>query len=142
MAVTDRQRQEGISRMAQLTDIFELNPNLVKYLREGKLYYSYIAMGLFGCIDTITYDPEYTRVCRKFEEETGAYVYHVIESDTYFGKMLAILFVSSGEDETGWKFERIEGENILAYVYNLTEEFGEYGSILLTSDNGALLRKA
>ena len=142
MAVTDRQKQEGINRLAELTNVFELNPKLVKYLREGRLYYSYMVSGLFGCIDTIEYNAEYARICREFEEETGAYVYHAIESDTSLGKMLTLLFVSSEKSKEDWKVEKLSGNNVLAYVYNLTEDFGEYGSVLVTTDNGALLRKA
>ena len=142
MAITDRQKQEGINRLTKLTDVFGLNPKLVQYLEEGHLYYSYMVLGMFGCIDTIEYEEGYAQVCKEFEEEKGAYVYHVIESDTPFGKMLTMLHVSSEENEMDWEAERISGNFILAYVYNLTQAFGEYGGVLLTSDNGALLRKA
>lgn len=141
MAITEKQRQEGTERLAELVNMLELNPNLLKYLKEGRIYYSYVVSGLFGCIDIITYEPEYARLCSEFEENTGAYVYHAIETDTPYGKLLTMLFVSSEENEADWKRERVSGEVAFVYVYNVTEDFGEYGSILLASDNGALLRK-
>ena len=59
-----------------------------------------------------------------------------------FGKMLSLLFVSEDHNEEDWSIERPQKDFVQAYVYNLDEEFGEIGDIFLTSDNGALIRKA
>lgn len=162
---------EALSRMRTLQEKFDLNPKILQYLQEEKLYYSYRVSGWsFGCIDTIDYDERYAKAVREFEEETGKYVYHVIETklmgqvrtvDTGTAEisflektdkepvtMLTFLYVSPNEEN--WMSERLENDYLFAYVMNLDEQescfcggyFGEYGDVFLTSDGGALLRRA
>ena len=162
---------EAVLRMKALQDKFDLNPKILQYLEEGKLYYSYRISGWAnGCIDTIDYDERYAKAVKDFEGKTGNYVYHVIETksmgqvrevDTgsavvsYLEKaddepstLLTLLFVSSEEED--WTTERLENNYVYAYVMNLGEPddsfyggyFGEYGDVFLTSDGGALLRRA
>ena len=140
MEINERIKAEAMDRMKELKKVFDLNPKLVKYLEEGKLYYSYLVSGLFGCIDTINYDKDYAEIVNVFQKETGNYVYHAIETKSAFGRLLSLLYVSV--DEERWPMQRLESDYITAYVYNIDDEFGEYGDIFLTSDNGALLRKA
>ncbi len=136
---TKKQKAEALYRMRQLTEAFDLNPNLVKYLEEGRVYYSYITGGgMFACVDTITYDPSYVEVIKNFQEESGGYVYHAIETNTKYGKMLTLLFVTPYEDN--WKMERLTENYIYAYVYNFSDADGERGDVFLSSDNGALVR--
>ncbi len=136
----EKQKAEAMIRMKMLTEMYDLNPNLYKYLEEGKVYYSYVVLGLFGCIDTISYDENNLKLVQKFEKEHHAYVYHAIESETKYGKMLALLYVSSNEDE--WCIERPNDNYIIAYVYNFLTRTSEIGSVFLASDNGALIRTA
>ena len=163
---------EAMSRMKTLQEKFDLNPKILQYLKDEKLYYSYRVSGWsFGCIDTIDYDERYAKAVKDFEEKTGNYVYHVLETklmgqvrsvDTgssvisYLEKadsdedsvtLLTLLYVSQEEED--WMAERLEDDYIVAYVMNLSEQdsgfggyFGEYGDVFLTSDGGALLRKA
>ena len=140
MDFSGKQRKEAIRRMETLEKTFHLNPKLMKYLKEGKVYYSYMVSGMFGCIDTIHYDENFAAIVKNFEEETGNYVYHVIETNSQFGKMLNLLYVSQNEDN--WAVERLESGFLSCYVYNMDDKCGEYGDIFLTSDNGALLRWA
>ncbi len=140
MAATEKQIKEAWIRMEQLIDAFNLNENLMRYLMEGRICYSYMVSGAFGCIGTIGYNPSYAKICKEFEEETGAYVYHVIETDTTFGTMIALLYVSPETCEEEWEMDRLESNYIIAYVYNLKYESGEYGDVFLASDNGALVR--
>lgn len=165
-------KTEALSRMRTLQEKFNLNPKLLRYLEDEKLYYSYRVSGWsFGCIDTINYDERYLTAVEEFEEITGNYVYHVIETkllghvrtvDTgnteisYLEKvneepvtLLTFLFVSP--DEENWMAERLEYDYLFAYVLNIDEQesscccggyYGEYGDVFLTSDNGALLRRA
>lgn len=69
---TKRQKDEGLLRLQQLTETFNLNPKLCEYLSEGRIYYSYlVAEDLFGCIDTITCNESY---CWDFlSEDTDVY---------------------------------------------------------------------
>ena len=166
-----KMHKEALSRMRVLQEKFDLNPKILKNLEDEKLYYSYRVSGWsFGCIDTIDYDELYEEEVRAFEEETGNYVYHVIETkimgsvcavdtgnveisnlergDNEPITMLTFLYVSPYEED--WSTQRLEDDYLFAYVVNLGEQgsdccdayFGEYGYVYLTSDCGALLRRA
>ncbi len=137
--MSEAQKQEALKRMKLLTEKFDLNPNLIKYLEEDRVYYSYVVSGLFGCVDTIEYDENYAKIYRDFEKETGAFVYHAIETHSMFGKMLTLLYVPAKKGS--WKYTELKDDYISAYVYNIDDDMGEYGDIFLMSDNGALLRK-
>lgn len=82
-------KQEALSRLQKIEDsLANVNPNIRKYLEDDKLYYSYLTGGvLLGSIDTISYNPHYEAIVRKFEHDKGKFVYHVIET----GDTLAFL---------------------------------------------------
>lgn len=136
----ENQIREAIRRMEDLQKKFNLNESLVSYLKNNEVYYSYLVLGMFGCIDTINYDERYSKITKEFEERTGSYVYHAIETYSQYGRLLTLLFVSADEDE--WTVERLTSNYLMAYIYNMDESLGEYGDVFLTSDNGALLRIA
>lgn len=133
------QHKEGLERMKQLQQHFELNPNLVSYLEDDRVYYSYLTGGgvMIGSIDTITYDPKYVQYVQEFEKEYHAYVYHAIESKALMGnqmyKFLSLLYVSSHPEE--WEYERFdESEDyVQACVIDLDSGFAEIGDIFLTT---------
>ncbi|HEL2735056.1 TPA: hypothetical protein ACGOVQ_002216 [Streptococcus suis] len=145
-------KQEALYRLQQIEERFQgrMNPNIRKYFDEGKLYYSYITgNGFIGSIDTISYDPNYERVVKEFEEKRNKLVYHVIET----GGTIALLYVSlpssdlSGEElECEWEEERLAEDNsLLVYVFNFEEpSFSETGYITIDifADSGALVRIA
>ena len=136
--------KEAMSRMKTLQEKFELNPKILQYLKDDKLYYSYRVAG-FGCIDQVNYNEIYLKAVEDFEAKTGSYIYHVIENKSSRGVIwLTLLYVS--QNESNWKMEKHEDDYIAAYVMDLTEQdsdfCGEYGDVFLTSDNGALLRRA
>jgi len=140
MKMVSEQKDEALKRLKLLEEKFNLNPNLVKYLEQDRVYYSYVVSGLFGCVDTIEYDSNYAKIYRDFEKKTGAFVYHAIETcSTMFGRMLSLLYIP--EDKESWKETELCENYLQAYVYSIDEDFGEYGDIFLMSDNGALLRK-
>ena len=142
--MTDKkQAQEAIVRINTLIRQCGLNPKVAKYFSEGKIYYSYLtAGGLMGSIDTITYDPKYAEAVRQFESLfRGSKVYHTIETKTGFGAMLSLLYVSADEDD--WPGERLEGNEILAYVCNIDDpNESEIGYIRVEGfgGSGALVR--
>lgn len=144
MEFTEKMKAEAIRRMKELSKALDLNPKLVKYLEEGRVCYSYMVSGLFGCIDTINYDKRYAEIVDIFQEMYGGYVYHVIETRMKFGTMLSLLYVSKYHED--WAEQRLEaGRYIFAFVQNVDGEIkkdldGEFGSVVLTSDNGALIR--
>lgn len=140
------QKTEATARLETLVTVFSLNPNLIKYWTEGKLYYSYITGGLLASIDTITYDPNYQELVNQYEKRTGNLVYHVIES----GRLLNLLYVSRPqknitEDEQReiWDMELMNQTFswVAAYVINLDNpSLSEHGDIFLDSYQGVLIR--
>lgn len=132
----ERKKGEALHRIKELITAFNVNPNIYKYFKEGKLYYSYLIGGLVGNIDTINYDERYAMVVKEFEETYGYVVYHVIES---YGS-IALLYVS--DDEEDWEYQRLfDNTYISAYVHNFEiPEFSEFGDIVVSSVGGALIR--
>lgn len=137
-------KDEAINRIKTLIERCNLNPNVLKYFNEGKVYYSYLtANGSMGSIDTISYDKDYEKVVKDFEEKHPDYiVYHAIESITTHGKLLSLLYVSDDKEE--WESERLENDNsIMSYVFNLDNpDLSEFGYIAIDGfmESGALVR--
>lgn len=136
--------EEAVKRLMELTEKYNLNPNILRYFKDGKVYYSYLtASGLIGSIDTITYDSRYEKAVQNFEKKyKGHLVFHAIESITVYGRVLSLLYV--GEKEN-WNGERLFHDYIAVYVVNLDfPENSEFGDIVVQSfeESGALIRKA
>lgn len=125
----ERKNEESLLRLKELEAAFDLRPNIYKYFKEGKLYYSYLIGGVAGCIDTINYDERYAKVVKEFEEAYNYVVYHVIES---YGS-IALLYVS--DDEEDWEYQGLFDDTyISAYVYNFEHpELSEFGDIVVGS---------
>lgn len=63
----EAKKEEAVKRLEKLTKTFNLRPNILKYFKEDKLYYSYITCkGLLGTIDTINYDKRYAEAVNMF----------------------------------------------------------------------------
>lgn len=145
MAATRKEiKEEAINRIKTLIKKCNLNPNVMRYFQEDKVYYSYLTAGRFiGSIDTISYEKDYEQAVKKFEKKHPNYlVYHAIESITTQGKFLSLLYVSDDKEE--WKSERIEGNNsIMSYVLNFDiPDYSEFGYIVIDRymESGALVR--
>ena len=130
--------KEAALRLKWLIRNLGLNPNVLKYFKQGKLYYSYMTAGGFmGSVDTITYEPLYVQIVREAERLFGIHVYHAVE--TYgFGRELILLYVE--QDFREWEYSRPESSVLMAYVYNLEFSEGEFGYVELDSFMGALYR--
>ena len=137
-------KEEAINRIKALTEKCNLNPNILKYFNEGKVYYSYLTAGGFmGSIDTISYDKDYEKAVKDFEtKHPDCIVYHAIESITAHGKLLSLLYVSS--DKEDWESERLESNSsIMSYVLNIDNpDLSEFGYIAIDGfmESGALVR--
>lgn len=137
-------KEEAINRIKALIEKCNLNPNVLKYFNEGKVYYSYLTAGGFmGSIDTISYDKNYEKAVKDFETKHPDYiVYHAIESITAHGKLLSLLYV--GDDNEEWETERLDSNNnIMSYVFNLDNpDLSEFGYIAIDGfmKSGALVR--
>lgn len=137
-------KDEGINRIKTLIEKCNLNPNVLKYFNEDKVYYSYLTAGGFlGSIDIISYDKTYEQAVKEFETKHPNYlVYHAIESITTQGKLLSLLYVSDDKEE--WESERLQSDNfIMSYVLNLDNpDLSEFGYIAIDGfmESGALVR--
>lgn len=137
-------KDEAINRIKSLIKKCNLNPNVLKYFNEGKVYYSYLTAGGFmGSIDTISYDKIYEKAVKDFEKKhPDCLVYHAIESITTQGKLLSLLYVSDYVDEG--ESEKLEsGNSIMSYVINLDyPKLSEFGYIAIDGfmESGALVR--
>lgn len=143
MANREAIKNEAIQRIKTLTEKYQLNPHILDYFLEGKVYYSYLtAGGLMASIDTISYDPAYEAAVKDFENTYDGYtVYHAIEANTVFGKTLSLLYVSPNEED--WEMQRLYGNNIASYTVNLSDpDLSEFGDIAVGQFgmSGALIR--
>ena len=138
--MNEKMKAEALTRLEELCDEMGLNPKVYDYFNEGKLYYSYLtAGGYMGSIDTINYDNRYADAVKAIEEETGALVYHVIETQVKNAVLLALLYVSKYTED--WMTEHLENNLIYAYVCCPDSPLDyEVGSIALSSKQGALIR--
>lgn len=142
-ATSEEIKAEAVHRIEELTKKYQLNPNILRYFKEGRVYYSYLTAGGFmASIDTIEYDPRYAAAVREFEKTFAGYkVYHAIESMTGFGTMLCLLYVGPDADE--WEMQRLNGDYLYSYIVNLSvPDFSEFGEIKVGpfGESGALIR--
>ena len=91
-------------------------------------------------MDTIHYDESYAESAKAFEKRYQCLVYHAIEAETQFGKMLSFLYVSDHQED--WPVEELTGKTIMSYTYIIENGWdeGEFGDIRLDSPMGYLMR--
>lgn len=133
MTFKEKQKEEAVKRMKFL----ELNEKAIEEFEEGKLNKSELVGFLYWL------DEEEEKMVRKWEEETGNLAYHLILSNTSFGRLLTVLYVSKYEEEWESDHEDLKHEVAIAYVFNLdTPMFSEYGRIGFKKNIGGLIRTA
>lgn len=133
---------EAKARIQKLISEFGLNPNILKYFEEGKIYYSYITAMILGSIDNVTYDQRYVDAIKDFESKyDGFLVYHAIETNTPMGETLSLLYVS--DDPDNWPGESLCQNYVSSYTINFTHpELSEFGDIAISKygESGAIVR--
>lgn len=136
----ESKKVEAIRRMKAL----KLSSNTIKeFNKDHILYYSEDLKGPFkGILYWIDNEPRFRQIINTFELEHNALVYHAHLAHTEFGDLLSLLFVSDYSKE--WELDNsdIQERFPLAYVYNISEGFGEFGSIQINSVNGGITRLA
>ena len=132
-ATREQMKEEAVKRMKMLG----INPPTIEeFEQEGKLN---VSRGGF----LYWLDDEYRAKVAEFEEKYGGLAFAVIESNTEFGKLLSILYVSTHRDE--WESDRLglKAGEPFAYVFNLdVEECSEFGFINVRKRFGGLVRTA
>ena len=139
MVTREEMKAEALKRMEMLG----LHENVVHEFEEGTLNYS-DRMRMFGKPVGVLYwiTPEVEKLVRDFEEQFGGMVYHLMHTNTSFGELVEMLFVSKYEEEWETDIEDIKSGEMLAYVYNLTyPEFSEFGHIGIKKAYGGLVRE-
>lgn len=124
-------KAEAIRRMKLL----KLHQNAIKeFETEGKLNLS--RGGFLYWLDDVQ-----KKMITDFEEKTNCVAYHCIESNTSFGKLLSVLYVSSHPEEWEDDIEDMREGYQMAYVFNLDDDIcSEFGSIGIGSRFGGLIR--
>lgn len=137
MAEKQEQMAEAIKRIMLLTEKYDLTPNLLKYYKEGKIYYTEsIIPGIWASMDNITYDNKYVELVKRFEQEYNVHVYHCIKT----GMLFDMLYVSSHEDE--WEVQRPDPKTdwLMAATYNPEYDDFDFGDIQLSVASHTLIR--
>ena len=95
-------REEAIKRTETLVNTFGLNPNILKYLKGGQVYYSYtIFMGASASIDKISYDKEYEKAVQDFETEHNSSLRMIKHNWKLFSKcMITICLLKISTNST------------------------------------------
>lgn len=125
------QLNEAIARMKKL----KLHPNTIADLKNGTVNVSYHMGALYWA------DDDQKKIIADFENKTGALVYHCISTNTEFGLLFNMLFVSKHEDE--WEIDNEDIENLfpIAMVENLSDSLcSDMGCIGVKPIFGGLVR--
>lgn len=127
------------NQIKELTERFNLRPEILWYFKNGTISYSYTTPDVIGLND-IGEKQEYKNAVKEFEDKyASCCVYYAIVNYTPLGRVLSLLFV---EDSKKPKRIRKDGD-IYAYVVNLdAPEWSEFGTIRVTNyrDTGVLFR--
>lgn len=88
-------------------------------------------------------DEEQQRAIDEFEEENSALVYHAELTETGFGRLLSMFYVSKYEEE--WPLDRDDLADMrpVVYVCNMDDPLcSEFGTIAFRYANGGVVRTA
>ncbi len=133
----EKQKAHAIHCIETLTKRHNLNPNLLKYFKEDKIYYTEtIIPGIWASMDNITYDEKYVKAVRSFEKQHGALVYHAILT----GSMFSMLYVSENESDWEYSSPTLDSDWVMAAVYDMETEDVEIGDIKVTAVMQTLVR--
>lgn len=84
---------------------------------------------------------KYQEIIKSFEKKTGFLVYHLIYSETVYGRLLSVLFVSDNIENWEVENEFLHGLTPYIWCYNLDiPENSEYGTIYIKPNIGGLMR--
>lgn len=132
--IRELQKEEALKRMRKL----KLHQNVIdEFNQKNELNCSVLRGALFPM------PVKFKNIVKEFETQQNVLVYHTIFTPTSFGELLSILYISDNIEE--WEIDNkdLEFNAPLVYVKNLDDDFcSEFGSILIESKNGGLIRIA
>ena len=127
------QKKEALARMKMLG----LHENVIKEFEKDSILNVSEVNGFLYWVG----NEDEKKWLDEWQKETGNLVYHLIRTNTEFGKILNILYISQYEEEWESEKEEIKEDVLFSYVKNLdVEEFSEYGRIGITKATGGLIR--
>ena len=139
-------KEECIKRLEILQKNFGQHPNCLKeFKKDNTLYYAERTM-LGGVLYWVENRQDLIERVRKFEEENNGNVkvYYCLLTQTQFGELFDMLYVSNGEDnKTYWEEERNDLKKGFAFsnCINLTDEImSDFGDIQITGRGGGIIR--
>jgi len=131
------QKSEAVRRLKKI-DYFK--DHLENFVKESIIYRTE-----FDGVEFFLSEEEEEHVST-FENKHNALVFHVIKSQTEFGTLYSLLYVSRHEEEWSTDFNLISDLNEIeafAYVLNITvPEFSEFGYIRIKNRIGGIIRTA
>ena len=131
LASREMMKQEAIRRMIYL----KMNPNTIRDFDLEDV------VSLSERIGYLFWATEYEDIIKSFEEKTGCLAYHLIYSETVYGRILSVLFVSKYVDDWEYEDELLQACVPCAWCYNLDNpEYTESGSIYIKPNIGGLIR--
>ena len=128
----DTINEEVISRM---TKLHLWNNIITRYKKDKTIFMSETA----GIIYELNED---AKKAANYVKEMGYTPYHIIRTNTTFGELYAVLYVSNNTED--WTLERYnEKDNIItSCVYNKDTNSYEFGDIGISPANGGIVRTA
>ncbi|MEG1299682.1 MAG: hypothetical protein RSC93_03180 [Erysipelotrichaceae bacterium] len=130
-ASIDEMKAEAINRLTEMKVI----PTVITHFKKDELYYSEFN----GMIYNLNED---ANKALKEVKDSGYLPYHVIRSETSFGDLYAVLYVTFHAQDNWTNGERVDKNGyVFAYVYNATHpELSEFGEIQIKPSNGGIQR--
>lgn len=129
--MVDEQRREALKRMKML----QLHGNVLRDFKKGQINASEGGGFLYWTTD------EEEKHIVEFEGWSGGLVYHIIRTETSFGKLLTFLYVSKYKDEWDMDIRDLIAGKPLAYVKNLTADYcSEFGCVGIQPQIGGIHR--
>ena len=113
------------------------------FSKEDRLYYSErINKQYSAVLNILDENEELYKKVKEFEERTGHLVYHCILTQTTFGIILDMLFISKYEEDWGYDYEKMDDfYRVMSMATNLSDEMlSDMGSILVRPSMGGLER--
>ena len=135
---------EAIKRMRKL-GLYEEAIN--KFLQSGTVFKSErtnlsilgVGSNIIGTV--LDLSKEQKKFISDFEKEYDSMVYHVIETNTEFGLVNDLLYVSNNTDQWEMEQEDLSYKTPCVYCVNTTyPDYSEFGSIAIQSSGGGLIR--
>lgn len=113
------------------------------FSKEDRLYYSErINKQYSAVLNILDENEELYKKVKEFEERTGHLVYHCILTQTTFGKILDMLFISKYEEDWEYDYEKMDDfYRVMSMATNLSDEMlSDMDSILVRPSMGGLER--